>query len=169
MCERSAQRHCRDRVKRSGLSIYSGALTRRDHHVCERSIPVAGHWSRASFVLACSIPACELNRNCRQSVKLLRTGKTARLAHKLGLIRFCTPVRPSWLILAPLHDLLDTRFDLLSSLFGMPSSIDAASHAGDDSNEVIHQVMIGIGRKHHLDPPSLHLHQLLNVGKAETG
>jgi hypothetical protein len=72
-------------------------------------------------------------------------------------------------MLSFLHDVFHTLFNLFGSFFGMPSPVDARGHTGNDGNEIIYQVMVRIGRKDHFHVSALHLHQLLNVGKAEAG
>jgi hypothetical protein len=67
------------------------------------------------------------------------------------------------------HDVFHTLFNLFGSFFGMPSPVNPRSHASDHGDKIIHQVMIGIGREDHFHVSVLHLHQLLNVGKAEAG
>src|SRR5690348_5018110 len=62
--------------------------------------------------------------------------------------------RCSWCLL--LHDLFNALLDLLRSLFGMPTPVNPAGHAGNDCAEIFNEIMLGVAWKQHFQGTSLH-------------
>ena len=53
-----------------------------------------------------------------------------------------------------LHDLFNALLDLLRSLFGMPTPANPAGHGGNDCDEIINEIMLGVAWKHHFQGTS---------------
>src|SRR5229473_514424 len=67
------------------------------------------------------------------------------------------------------HHLFYALFNACRFSSAVPSPVDPRRHAGDDAHEVVHQIVIGVLGKEHLQPASLHGKQLLNVDKPKAG